>query len=50
MNQTTNNKNNPYPYGKCPKCGGKGVTRERRLNGNTTCENGHVYPSRLSVK
>lgn len=29
--------------------GGKTISRERRLNGNDTCENGHVYPSRMSV-
>lgn len=32
-------------YGFCPECGAPGVTRERRINGNDTCENGHVYPS-----
>ena len=32
-------------YGYCPKCGAKGVMRERRPNGNDTCANGHVYPS-----
>jgi len=36
------------PYGVCPHCGGVVQERERRLNGNDTCENGHVYPSRLS--
>lgn len=35
-------------YGQCPHCRGKVVQRERRLNGNDTCENGHVYPSRAS--
>lgn len=33
------------PYGYCPDCGAPGVTRERRLNGNDYCENGHPYPS-----
>jgi hypothetical protein len=33
------------PYGFCPTCGAKGQTRERRPNGNDTCENGHTYPS-----
>ncbi len=33
------------PYGHCPQCGAPGVTRERRPNGNDTCEAGHVYPS-----
>jgi len=32
-------------HGYCPICGSKGVSRERRINGNDTCENGHVYPS-----
>jgi len=36
-------------YGSCPHCGGKVVTRERRLNGNDTCEDGHVYPSKCSI-
>ena len=35
-------------YGFCPTCGGKGLTRERRIDGNDTCENGHTYPSRES--
>ena len=38
------------PYGYCPICGAIGVLRERRLNGNDTCENGHVYASRDAVK
>lgn len=33
-------------FGYCPKCNGRGITRERRLDGNDRCENGHVYPSR----
>lgn len=32
------------PYGYCPVCGAKGVSTERRINGNTTCENGHTKP------
>ena len=32
-------------YGYCPRCGGLGMSRERRLNGNDRCENGHSYPS-----
>lgn len=36
------------PYGYCPHCGSAGKLRERRLNGNDTCENGHVYPSRAA--
>lgn len=33
------------PYGYCPRCDAKGVNRERRINGNDKCENGHCYPS-----
>lgn len=32
-------------YGYCPQCGSIGVERERRLNGNDICINGHSYPS-----
>lgn len=33
------------PYGYCPICGEKGRSRERRLNGDDMCYNGHNYPS-----
>lgn len=33
-------------YGFCPICGERGISRERRMGGNDTCENGHVYPSK----
>lgn len=36
-------------YGYCPTCSFPGSTRERSPNGNTTCENGHVYKSRDSL-
>ncbi len=36
------------PYGYCPHCQKPGISRERRLNGNDTCESGHVYPSSAS--
>ena len=36
-------------YGYCPRCGGLGISRERRLNGNDRCENGHSYPSSTAV-
>jgi len=36
-------------YGHCPMCGTKGVSRERRLNGNDLCASGHIYPSRDST-
>ena len=32
-------------YGYCPECGGAGVMRERRPNGDDKCTNGHKYPS-----
>jgi hypothetical protein len=37
-------------YGKCPVCGVAGKTRERRLNGNDTCINGHTYPSAEAIR
>lgn len=36
-------------YGFCPICGGMGMARERRLNGNDICVNGHKYPSKDAV-
>jgi hypothetical protein len=36
-------------YGYCPQCGAAGVERERRIGGNDKCENGHTYPSHLSI-
>ena len=36
-------------YGYCPQCGGLGMSRERRRNGNDFCENGHSYPSSTAV-
>lgn len=35
-------------FGYCPHCGASGTTRERRIDGNDTCKNGHVYPSRAA--
>ena len=37
--------NDEAPYGYCPKCNAKGVSRERSKNGNTKCSNGHIYLS-----
>ena len=37
-------------YGYCPKCGARGATRERRINGFDTCVEGHKYPSADSLK
>jgi hypothetical protein len=36
-------------YGLCPQCGKEGHSRERRLNGNDGCVNGHTYPSSTAV-
>lgn len=36
-------------YGFCPICGKPGINRERRINGNDRCENGHTYPSKDSL-
>lgn len=43
-------KTNEVGYGRCPACGGKGVKRERRPNGNDTCENGHIYPTDTRIR
>ena len=37
------------PYGYCPTCSARGVSRERRIDGYTTCENNHKYLSTDSV-
>lgn len=37
-------------YGYCPNCGAPGERRERRPNGNDTCANGCVYPSKDALK
>lgn len=39
-----------YSYGYCPTCGGIVTMRERRINGDDICENGHRYPSSQSQK
>jgi hypothetical protein len=39
----------PSYYGHCPICGARVKTRERRINGNDTCMNGHVFPSKDAV-
>ncbi len=33
-------------YGRCPICNAPGIIRERRMDGNDTCKNGHKYPSK----
>ena len=37
-------------YGYCPKCGADVVGMERRINGDSTCSNGHKFPSKDTVK
>lgn len=37
------------PYGRCPHCDAPGVEKDRSPDGNTKCENGHVYPSKAAV-
>lgn len=37
-------------FGYCPTCGAPGVGRERRPDGNDTCQNGHEYPSSQSLQ
>lgn len=37
-------------YGYCPYCAARGKSRERRLDGNDTCENGHTYKSSEALR
>lgn len=43
--QTKAHEKRAAPYGHCPHCGAPGLSRERRPDGNDTCEKGHIYPS-----
>ena len=36
-------------YGYCPECGAKGTKRERRIDGDDMCANGHIYFSKKAV-
>ena len=36
-------------YGKCPQCGANVVMRERRINGDDKCANGHKFPSSQTI-
>ncbi len=51
-NQTKNTKGVILrtPYGFCPICKAPGISRERRLDGNDRCSNGHIYKSRAALK
>lgn len=40
---------NQDAIGWCPECGHRVVMRERRPDGNDTCEKGHTYPSAKSL-
>jgi hypothetical protein len=37
-------------YGKCPVCSAPVTIRERRLNGDDRCANGHVFASSRTVR
>lgn len=37
-------------YGYCPHCYSPGVSREKRPNGNDTCQAGHTYPSAQAIQ
>lgn len=37
-------------YGYCPKCGAEGISVERRIDGNSTCKNGHTFPRKDFIK
>lgn len=37
-------------YGYCPKCYGKIISRERKIDGCDICENNHVHLSKHSLK
>lgn len=41
--------NESAPYGYCPICGYLGQQRERRIDGNDKCINGHTYPSKNAI-
>jgi hypothetical protein len=37
-------------YGYCPVCLSRGISRERRPDGDDRCEMGHYYPSRAAIR
>lgn len=43
------NKEECHSYGFCPTCGANGMLRERRIDGNDKCANGHTYPSKSAL-
>jgi len=38
------------PYGYCPECGAKGISRERRIDGYDICANRHKYKSKHATE
>lgn len=46
----TSNTQSTSSYGYCPICGAETESRERKFDGNDTCFNGHIYPSKSSLK
>lgn len=36
-------------YGRCPECGSAGAMRERRIDGDDICINGHKYASAIAI-
>ncbi len=44
------NNSSGAPYGYCPFCFAAGNVRERRINGDDACPNGHLYPSKEALK
>lgn len=49
MVKEQNTKSNQHaPYGYCPECGAQGISRERGINSNDGCVNGHIYPSKTA--
>jgi hypothetical protein len=39
----------PHEFGFCPHCNAPGVSREKCINGDDTCEKGHCYPSSAAI-
>lgn len=38
------------PMGYCPHCSTPSISREKRPDGNDTCQKGHCYPSAASLR
>jgi len=48
--ESTMEDNDKYGLGYCPKCNEGVYIREKRLNGDDICVNGHRYPSKDTLK